>query len=135
MTESAIQRLDHVNLRTARLDEMAIWYREMLGLAPGPRPDFSFPGSWLYAGGHAVIHLIGRDAPPTGTQEDLHLEHFAFSAKGLRTMLARFEAAGERTMLRRVPGFPVVQLNVWDPDGNHLHIDFDVAEADGLDLP
>ena len=30
----------------------------------------------------------------------------------------------------RVPGFPVVQVNFHDPDGNHIHVDFDVAEYD-----
>ncbi len=29
-----------------------------------------------------------------------------------------------------VPGFPVVQVNLRDPDGNHIHIDFDQAEHD-----
>jgi hypothetical protein len=33
-----------------------------------------------------------------------------------------------------VPGWPVVQVNVWDPDGNHLHIDFDLSEAEAAGL-
>jgi hypothetical protein len=28
----------------------------------------------------------------------------------------------------------VLQVNVWDPDGNHIHVDFDLAEADGIDV-
>jgi len=71
-----LQRLDHVNIRTANLDAMVAWYRDMLGLETGPRPGFAFPGAWLYAGEHAIVHLIGRDVAPAGPQQDLHLEHF-----------------------------------------------------------
>jgi hypothetical protein len=28
-----------------------------------------------------------------------------------------------------VPGFGTVQVNVHDPDGNHIHVDFAPAEA------
>ncbi|TFG79707.1 MAG: glyoxalase, partial [Chromatiales bacterium] len=24
--------------------------------------------------------------------------------------------------------------NLWDPDGNHIHLDFDAAEAEGLEI-
>ena len=129
-----MNRLDHVNVRTANLDTMIAWYGEMLGMRPGPRPDFDFPGAWLYAGEAAVVHLVGVSDPPA-PGENLTLEHFALSATGLTDLLARVEASGARHFLRKVPSFPIVQVNLWDPDGNHIHIDFDVAEAEGLDLP
>ena len=31
--------------------------------------------------------------------------------------------------LGKVPDFPIVQVNIWDPDGNHIHIDFHADEA------
>mgnify|MGYP000188652562 CR=1 FL=1 len=68
-----LKKLDHVNVRTARLDAMIAWYGEMLGMNTGPRPDFDFPGAWLYAGDNAVIHLVGVDAP-TGPPDNLALE-------------------------------------------------------------
>ena len=128
-----LKKLDHVNVRTARLDAMIAWYGEMLGMNTGPRPDFDFPGAWLYAGDNAVIHLVGVDAP-TGPPDNLALEHFALSATGLKDLIARAKATGSRYFLRKVPSFPIVQINLWDPDGNHIHIDFDVAEAEGMDL-
>ena len=129
----SVARLDHVNIRTAQLDRMVSWYGSVLGLQPGPRPDFAFPGAWLYAGGQAVIHLIEVAVSPPAC-EDLALEHFALSASGLSRFISVLEAAGERHMLRPVPGFPILQVNLWDPDGNHLHVDFDSAEADGTDI-
>ncbi len=42
-----IHKLDHVNIRTSRLSEMVDWYRDILGLSSGKRPDFPFPGAWV----------------------------------------------------------------------------------------
>jgi catechol 2,3-dioxygenase-like lactoylglutathione lyase family enzyme len=124
-----ITDLDHLNLRTARLQEMIDWYGAVLGLVPGPRPPFTFPGAWLYAGERALVHLVGVDAVPP--QGPLTLEHGAFRASGYAELIAVLDARGARYRVARLPGddFPVVQVNVWDPDGNHLHIDFDAAEV------
>lgn len=128
-----IDRLDHVNLRTAQLDTMIAWYEQILQLESGARPGFPFPGAWMYAGDLPVVHIVGvTQAPPRA--DDLSLEHAAFSARGLREFVARLQAAGEPMRLVRVPDMPLVQVNVWDPDGNHLHIDFHASEAEGLDF-
>ena len=124
-----IERLDHINLRTTRLDEMIAWYGEVLELTPGPRPPFDFPGAWLYAGDLALVHLVGIEHEAGSDPDDLKLEHGAFSAKGFTKLIERLKARGDRYRTFRVPGFPIVQVNVWDPDGNHLHVDFDAAEA------
>lgn len=127
-----IERLDHINLRTGRLDEMVAWYSEVLGLSEGPRPDFGFPGAWLYAGDLALVHLVGVTPAPSDPGEDLKLEHGAFRATGLRAFLERLDARGEAYKFLRIEDFGILQVNVWDPDGNHLHVDFDLAEDTGL---
>ena len=38
-----IERLDHVNIVTTKLSEMATWYEEVLGLKLGPALIFRFP--------------------------------------------------------------------------------------------
>jgi catechol 2,3-dioxygenase-like lactoylglutathione lyase family enzyme len=119
-----IERLDHVNIRTTRLPEMIAWYEKFLGLKSGPRPGFSFPGAWMYAGPYALVHLVGVDVEPGSDPNDLKLEHGAFRATGFKEMVALLEAEGQRLEIVVVPDFPVVQINVWDPDGNHLHIDY-----------
>ena len=121
---------DHVNVRTANLDAMIEWYGEILGLHPGNRPDFGFPGAWLYLGDQAIIHLVGVDVPPSAGG-DVTLEHFAIRATDLAGFRERLDARGIKYSLDPVPGFPVVQINLHDPDGNHIHIDFDAAEAQG----
>ena len=123
-----IERLDHINIRTENLEAMVDWYGRVLDMHPGARPDFPFPGAWLYAGGLPLVHLVGVREAPGSDPGDLRLEHGAFRARGMAGFLARLDAAGERREVVRVPGFPIVQVNVWDPDGNHLHVDFDAAE-------
>lgn len=115
-------RLDHVNVRTANVPAMVAWYEKVLGMPSGKRPPFPFPGAWLYAGEHAVVHLVGVADNPEN--RDPKIEHFALQAKGLAAFEARLAELGERYEKRVVPGFGIVQINVWDPDGNHIHIDF-----------
>ena len=120
-----IGKLDHVNLRTSQLQAMIDWYGRVLQMHPGPRPDFNFPGAWLYAGDGAAVHLVGRDGPPgVGAEAELKLEHFAFSASGRKEFEARLKELGEPYRELPVPSIGVLQFNVWDPDGNHIHIDF-----------
>lgn len=129
-----IGRLDHVNLRTHRVEEMVAWYTRVLDMPSGPRPNFPFPGAWLYADGLPTVHLNGVEK--VGPQsDDLTLEHFAFKATDLKGLISRLQRLGEKFSLAWVPGAPILQVNVWDPDGNHIHIDFDGKEAEGLDLP
>lgn len=128
-----IERLDHVNLQTVQLDTMIAWYTDILHLKQGYRPRFPFDGAWMYAGEVPVVHLVPVEVvPPEAT--DLALEHAAFRASGLVAFIDRLKAAGEAYRLVRVPDIPLVQVNVWDPDGNHLHVDFDAAEAEGVDI-
>jgi catechol 2,3-dioxygenase-like lactoylglutathione lyase family enzyme len=46
--------LNHCSICTADLEASRRLYVDALGLAVGPRPDFPFPGRWLYAGDTAV---------------------------------------------------------------------------------
>ncbi len=119
-----IERLDHINLRTSRLDEMIDWYGRVLGMEVGKRPEFAFPGAWMYANGQALVHLVGTAAEPGSDPSDLKLEHGAFQARDIGAFVARLDRLGERYERFKVPGFAVEQVNVWDPDGNHLHVDF-----------
>ena len=59
-----IRKLDHVNVRTAALENMISWYTEVLGMRQGERPNFPFPGAWMYVGDVAAVHLVGVDGDP-----------------------------------------------------------------------
>ena len=130
----ALEKLDHVNVRTANLEAMTAWYRDVLGLATGPRPGFSFPGAWHYCGDDPIVHLVGVDSQPGADNADLRLEHFAISGAGLGEFVGRLKEAGEAYKTRRLEDFGIIQINVHDPDGNHIHIDFPLDEAEGVSL-
>ncbi len=123
-----IRRLDHVNIRTASLGELSAFYEAALGLRQGERPPLGFPGVWLYAGTEAVIHLVGVERTPQ-PEGPLRLEHFAFSAEGLGEFLARLERLGVAYKQSRQAGTGNVLVNLQDPDGNRLHVDFPASEG------
>ena len=123
--------LDHVNIRTARVEVLATFYCEVLGLLRGPRPPFPFGGAWLFCGDKATIHLVDTsDAPPTAHDPTtLGLSHFAFSATGIEAFVARLRERRIAHQVGRLPGRDLAQVNLQDPDGNALHVDFVVASA------
>lgn len=121
--------LDHVNVRTPDVERMADWYTRILGMRQGKRPGFSFPGAWMYVEDRPFLHLVGVDRPLPAHQDDLRLEHFALSATGLGDFLTHLKSEQIEYRLSKVPDFPIVQVNIWDPDDNHIHIDFHEDEA------
>jgi catechol 2,3-dioxygenase-like lactoylglutathione lyase family enzyme len=115
---------DHVNIHTNNLDTMIDWYGDILGLRSGKRPNFAFPGAWMYLGDRAVVHLVDwTDTMQAGG--DVTLEHFAFRATDMPAFLEKLSDRGIDYSIDPVPDFPIVQVNLFDPDGNHIHIDFD----------
>jgi len=123
-----IRRLDHVNVRTANLEGLVRFYTDVLGLRRGERPPLGFPGAWMYAGEQAVIHLVGVEQQPK-PEGALSLEHFAFSASNLAEFQARLQRLGVDCKHSRQAGTGNVVLNLRDPDGNRLHVDFPASEA------
>lgn len=121
---------DHVNIRTTNLDTMIAWYGDILGLHPGKRPPFRLPGAWLYLGDRAVVHLVAVDGTPQAGG-DITLEHFAFRAKGMTDFIALLNQNDIAHSVDPVPGIPLTQINLRDPDGNHIHVDFDTSGGDG----
>ena len=123
-----ITRLHHVNIRTTQLQAIIDWYTQCLGLRLGDRPDFPFGGAWLYAGDIAVVHLIEvDDTAAIGAEASLKLEHFAFKADGMEAFEARLKPRDEPFRRGEITSLGLAQYNIWDPDGNHIHVDFDLV--------
>jgi catechol 2,3-dioxygenase-like lactoylglutathione lyase family enzyme len=116
-----------VNVRTAKLAKMIAWYEEVLGMRNGWRPKFPFGGAWMYSGDNKpTVHLVEVAEEPT---QGLRLEHFAFSASGMKACIERCKKHNVEYELIAVTDAGLVQVNVYDPDGNHIHIDFPAHEA------
>jgi catechol 2,3-dioxygenase-like lactoylglutathione lyase family enzyme len=119
--------MNHFTVLTDQLERTVSFYVGVLGLESGPRPDFAFPGAWLYAAGQPILHVVaGRPMPsePAGV-----LDHIAFSASDLEGIKSRLEALQIPYQLRRVAGAGIWQLFCHDPNGARVELDFD-AEPD-----
>jgi len=119
----ALLYLDHVNLRTANLAGMTEFYCDVLGLRAGPRPAFAFGGAWLYCGERPVLHLVEVEQTASSNGA-LTLEHFAFTADGFEELVAALTRADVVHRVSKLVGTETRQINLRDPDGNRVHVDF-----------
>ena len=55
---------DHFTILTDNLETTEAFYNTILGLAVGTRPNFNFPGLWLYSGDAAILHVVKKDELP-----------------------------------------------------------------------
>lgn len=124
-----ITRLDHANIRTTKLAEMVTWYETILGMKSGWRPNFPFGGAWIYVEDQPLVHLVEVEADIPAS-DNLSLEHVAFSAKGLKKFRAHLAAHDVPCHEAVVADAGIIQFNIHDPEGNHLHIDFALTEDD-----
>ncbi len=120
--------LDHVNIRTSKLTEMVRFYEDVVGLTDGARPPFSFSGAWLYCGDRAALHLV--EVASNESAPDGQIDHFAFMASGLSNFVAKLENDGVEHSIRTIPELGNTQVNVRDPDGNRIEIQFPANEND-----
>lgn len=123
-----IEALNHFTITAEDRTKTLAFYCGLLGLQEGQRPDLGFPGAWLYAGGaQAVLHVFWDRPMPAGRTGVI--DHMAFSARDLRAVKARFDAAGVACDLRRQAGSGIWQLFCFDPNGAKVELDFDPAES------
>jgi catechol 2,3-dioxygenase-like lactoylglutathione lyase family enzyme len=123
----SIQAMNHFTVLARELDATKAFYIDLLGFTDGPRPPLNFPGAWLYAGGHAVLHIVAGTPvpdPPAGV-----LDHMAFSASHLGETVAKLKAHKIDYVLRRRAGDGPWQLFLHDPNGAKVELDFSADEA------
>jgi catechol 2,3-dioxygenase-like lactoylglutathione lyase family enzyme len=127
--------LNHFSIRSLEIEKTTQFYSSIFGFTVGPRPDFPFPGVWLYNGdendwANAVLHLIAIDKNnPNGLKQYLGerdpstlygsgaVDHIAFFAKGLEEKLALLEKLGIPCRQRTVPAIALHQVFMDDPNG------------------
>ncbi len=125
-----LSNLDHVNVRTANMAGLLRFYCEVLGLEQVPRPAFRFPGAWLRCGDRASLHL--REVPRQPNTGEPRIEHFAFWATDLAEFVAQLRRHQVAYTVSVVPGLGNKQVNIFDPDGNHVEIQFAAEEEADL---
>ena len=121
--------LDHFNIRTRNLGATVRFYEDILGLEKGPRPNFAFPGAWMYSDGRAVVHLV--DISPTDEPQKPGsgvVHHVAFVSSGFRDMKQRLKGKGVEFEAREVPGGDLWQIFVTDPNGVLIELNYETAK-------
>lgn len=121
--------IDHINIRTRKFAETLEFYVQALGLTKGPRPDFGFPGAWLYSGDKAVLHLVDLSQTSEPQKPDSGvLDHVAFGCTGFQAMKERLAARGVSFRSREVPGRDIWQIFLRDPNGLTIELNFDMSQ-------
>ena len=122
----AIEGMNHFTILTDDVERTVGFYGELMGLTAGPRPDFAFPGAWLYAGGSPILHVIG--GRPKSELKAGVIDHMAFTGRDLPAMLEKLEARSLEHVCRRQAGSGVWQVFFFDPNGARVEIDFAADE-------
>ncbi len=124
--------LDHFNIRTRKLADTVQFYEDILGLEKGARPDFAFPGAWMYSEGKAVVHLVDISKTEEPQKPDSGVvHHVAFISRGFADMQKRLEGKGFKYDSRQVPGGELWQIFVDDPNGVMIELNYDAAKEQG----
>ena len=134
----SLSSLDHCSIRTVKLEETRDFYVNMLGMVDGDRPDFPFPGAWLYVDGVAVVHIIGVDSDDSsGLASHLGgemsadaligsgaLDHIAFRAKDPKILMTHLKENRYEYREREVPSMNLFQVFIEDPNGITIELNY-----------
>ena len=140
-----LSHIEHFLVAADDIDATRDWYARVLGMRPGPHPEFGFPVHWMYLGEVDVVH-IGPSARMAGAIQKQYLgrtsqkseegtgalDHIAFRATGLRQMLEHLEKEKIPFTRRRANGQALFQLFFHDPNGIKIELNFDAAEAEDI---
>lgn len=140
-----VSHIEHFLVASDDIDATRDWYARVLGMRPGPHPDFGFPVHWMYLGEVDVVH-IGPSAKKAGENQKKYLgrtsqdsgagtgaiDHIAFRATGLRDMLEVLNREKIPFTRRRANGQALFQVFFYDPNGIKIELNYAAEEAQGI---
>ena len=124
-----VEMLEHYTIRCESLERTRDFYRDVLGLIDGERPNFPFKGYWMYLGGVPIVHLVDaqestdRDGPQVGG-DTAALDHIAFRGLDIEATRGTVRAHDLKFRENAVPGGRIHQIFVRDPDGILIELNF-----------
>jgi len=111
-------KLHHVSFATRNLTASQAFFEGVLGLAPIPRPSFSFPGAW-YALGDRQLHLIENQSEAGAAPARLSRnDHLALEVADVGQVRAALEKHGVAYQEGGNRALGMEQLFCRDPDGH-----------------
>jgi catechol 2,3-dioxygenase-like lactoylglutathione lyase family enzyme len=129
----SITHMQHFMVLSKDLEKTRHFYCDVLGLRSGDRPAFRFNGLWIYAGDVACIHVAERASYEQTSRTAANpadpndhgsgsVDHIAFAATDYDALVQSFTRHGVKYRATQVPGRPLRQLFVFDPDGIQIEI-------------
>jgi catechol 2,3-dioxygenase-like lactoylglutathione lyase family enzyme len=123
----AVSGMNHFTILTDDVPRTVEFYARFVGLVDGPRPDLGFPGAWMYAGGDAILHIIG--GKPRSELRAGVIDHMAFTAQGLSDTIATLATYGIEHTCRQQVGTGLWHVFFFDPNGARVELDFAASEV------
>jgi len=128
-----ITGLLHFNIRCSTEDLPALerFYADALDMKAGDRPNFGFPGAWLYAGNEPLIHVSARFPDGSIAKDQKHtgsVDHIAFKCTGSAEFRERLQRNNIRFAEQNIENAGY-QIFIIDPVGTKLEFNFPNTEA------
>lgn len=114
--------VNHLGRTTKRLEASRAFYRDVLGFREVQRPNFDFPGAWLFNYG-IMIHLIQNDGAPDPAGEiQTRGDHLAIHCPDLEAAERLLQEHGVEYRKNVIVDRNISQIFCRDPDGHHIEI-------------
>jgi catechol 2,3-dioxygenase-like lactoylglutathione lyase family enzyme len=115
-----VKSINHVGRMTKRLEASRLFYRDVLGFREVQRPNFDFPGAWLYNYG-IMIHLIQNEAAPNPEGEiQTRGDHLALHVDDVGEVEKLLKEHGVEYRKNVFVDRGITQIFCRDPDGHHV---------------
>ncbi len=123
----AVLGFNHYNLRAERsmMEQLKVFYRDVVGLRIGDRPQLTSFGYWLYAESIDVLHL-SEAKPEEKRRENVAttFDHVAFTATDYDATIVRLEKLSIHFKTREISDTGQKQIFFRDPAGNGIELNF-----------
>lgn len=120
--------LGHVNIRTSDLQRSVAFYRDVIGLTPGPaatRPD-SNDHRWMHDNAQRpCIHLQTGGGSDEQASAGAGVHHVAFNCEDPAAWRQKLRTQGVAFTEAEFAAAGLLQFNLTDPDGVRLELLFD----------
>lgn len=123
----AVIGFNHYNLRVSRdmMEQLKVFYRDVVGLQIGDRPQLTSFGYWLYVGSKDVLHLSEAKAEEKRKENvATTFDHVAFTATDYDATTVRLEKLGIKFRTREISDAGQKQIFFRDPAGNGIELNF-----------
>jgi catechol 2,3-dioxygenase-like lactoylglutathione lyase family enzyme len=117
-----ITAVNHLGRTSTHVEESRRFYRDVLGFREVKRPNFDFPGAWLYNYG-VMIHIMHNEAAQGASGEiQTRADHLALHTNDLAAAEKLLTAHGIPFRKNVIADTGISQIFFRDPDGHHVEI-------------